>query len=160
MTNEELHEHFVYEADTGLLRRIKGGRKPYPWRPIGNKGAYLCTTFQGLTYYLHRLVWQYHHGSIPKMVDHRDGDTRNNRVENLRECTNAQNQYNSARKVTNRMGAKGVVFHPLCKSRPFQAKIAKAGRVISLGYYATVEEASAAYARGATAVAADFARVE
>lgn len=156
MTNEDLHSLFIYESH-GMLRRI-GGRKPYPWRSIGRQGRYLATTVAGVTYYLHRLVWQYHTGNVPVMVDHVNGNPADNRIENLRECTNAQNQYNSPKKVSNRAGHKGVVFHPKCTLKPWQAKIAAGGKVHSLGYYPTREEAAAAYAAGARRIAGEFAR--
>lgn len=159
MTQDEVRRLFVYEPDTGLLRRIVGGRKPYPWRGVGRDLKYKAFTHQGKNYYLHRLVLLYHTGESPEMVDHIDGNPENNRIENLRACTSAQNQYNSARKVTNRSGHKGVVFHPKCPRKPWQAKIAKAGRVFSLGYYPTREEAAAAYALGAAEHAGEFARL-
>lgn len=157
MTREELIEHFVYE-ERGMLRKIKNARKPYPWRAVGKNGRYLCTTFGGRLHYLHRLVWLYHKGEMPTQIDHVDGDFRNNKIENLRECTTAQNQYNSPRKANNQSGFKGVVFHPKCKSRPWQAKIATGGKVISLGYYDSPETAAKAYARGAAKLAGEFAR--
>ena len=156
MTLDELRSNFVYEPDTGLLRKLTG-RKPYPWRRIG--AGYLATTFVGKTYYLHRLVWLWHHGVIPPRLDHRDLNKQNCRIDNLRECTSAQNQYNGPRKKNNKSGAKGVVFHRACRSSPWQAKIVVAGKVVSLGYHATVEEASAAYARGAQQYAKEFARI-
>jgi hypothetical protein len=155
MTNEELHALFVYEPDKGMLRRLNG-RVPYPWRFAG--AGYLVTTHAGVTYYHHRLVWQYHHGTSPPMIDHRDGVKSNDRIENLRECTPAQNQYNSRRKATNRSGYKGVVLHPNLQARPWQAKMTVDGRRISFGYYATKEEAAQAYAEGALRLAAEFAR--
>lgn len=158
MTHAELLHLFVYEPDTGMLRKVRNARKPYPWRGIGKDARYLATNHAGKTYYLHSLVWFYHHGYLPVRIDHKDLDTRNNHIENLRPCSNAQNQYNSARKINNKSGAKGVVFHPKCVNKPWQAKIVSAGKVISLGYYASVEEASAAYFRGAEVVAKEFAR--
>ncbi len=156
MTHEELKTLFVYEPH-GMLRRI-GGRKPYPWRRAGFQGRYRLTTIGGVSYYLHRLIWQYHHGAVPSVVDHANGDAADNRIENLRECTPAQNQYNGPRKVNNRSGAKGVVRHLNCVSRPWQAKIVVGGKVRSLGYYATVPEAAQAYAVAARQVAGIFAR--
>lgn len=158
MTNEQLRELFFYEPWSGMLRRVVGGRQPYPWRKIGTQGKYLATTVEGVTHYLHRLVWQYHTGKVPTAVDHINGNTGDNRIENLRECTNAQNQYNSRKKLSNKAGFKGVVFHPKCKSKPWQAKIAASGRVHSIGYFATPEEAHAAYAAYAPKIAGEFAR--
>jgi hypothetical protein len=92
------------------------------------------------------------------MLDHIDGDPRNNRIENLRPCTNAQNQYNGPRKSHNKSGHKGVVF---CKGYrlPWRARIVVNKQVIELGHYATPEEAAAAYAEGAKQYAREFARV-
>jgi hypothetical protein len=157
MTHDEVLKTFVYEPDTGLLRRVLGGRKPYPWRKIGKNGRYLACTVNGENVYLHRAVFLYHHGYMPDFIDHVDRDTTNNRVSNLRPATNAQNQYNSPRKVNNRSGAKGVVFHPKCVRKPWQAKIVVSGKVVSLGYYKTVEEASSAYESGAKKHAINFA---
>lgn len=122
MTNEELHALFDYEP-SGVLRRREGtgGRKAYPWRAIGKEGRYRAATINGSTYYLHRLIYQWHHGSVPEMVDHRDGDPSNNRIENLRTCTNGQNQFNSKRKCSNASGHKGVVYHAKCAGKPWQA---------------------------------------
>lgn len=158
MTRDDIRGHFEYEPQTGMLRKKSKG-KPYPWRGIGKNRRYLATQFKGETLYLHRAVWLYHYGSVPDMLDHINGDPQDNRVENLRPCSNAQNQYNSGMKVNNRSGYKGVVFHPKCVSRPWQAKIVFRGKVVSLGYYATPELAAAAYAAGAKKYAKEFARI-
>ena len=155
MTNDRLKQVFEYES-SGMLRRI-GGRKEYPWRPSGKRGAYLVTTVDEETLYLHRLVWQYHFGYVPKIIDHVNGDTKDNRIENLRECTNAQNQYNSRIKANNKSGFKGVVFHPHCVHKPWQAKIVIEGKVRSLGYYPTAELAGAAYLLAAGDLVGEFA---
>lgn len=156
MTNEELHKAFVYEPETGRLRKLNG-RVPYPWRAIGK--GYLGTSYGLDTYYAHRLVWQYHHGVVPKALDHIDGDPKNNRIENLRECTPGQNQHNSRRKSNNRSGYKGVAF---CTGyvKPWRARIVVDGKVVELGYYTTPEEAAMAYAQGAVRLAKEFARVD
>lgn len=158
MTQDEIRAMFEYEPATGLLRRKVGGRKPYPWHGAGKDRRYLVHCRGARSIYLHQAVWLYHHGYVPAMLDHVNGDTRDNRIENLRECTNAQNQYNVPRKSNNTRGHKGVVFHRACRSRPWQAKIVVSGKVISLGYHATKEEAAAAYAAGAAKYAGEFAR--
>lgn len=157
MTQAELQRLFAYEPDTGLLRRVSGGRVSYPWRNIGADGRYQATTVNGVTIYLHRAVFLYHHGYLPEVVDHKDRNTRNCRIENLREATHAENQYNSRRKLNNQSGAKGVVFHPKCRTKPWQAKIVVNKKVVSLGYYPTVALAAEAYAKGAAQYAGEFA---
>lgn len=159
MTHEELLATFVYEPDTGMLRRVSGGRKPYPWRGAGKNRRYLITTVRGEHLYLHRLVWFYHHGRPPLMVDHIDGNPRNNKIENLRECTNAQNQFNSPKKASNRAGFKGVVFRTGYR-KPWQARITVKGVPILLGRFDSAEEAAAAYAAGAANYAGEFARID
>ncbi|EIA5146030.1 HNH endonuclease [Salmonella enterica] len=156
MTQDEVKALFVYEPLTGLLRRV-GGRKPYSWHGTGKNQRYLATTIGRKTYYLHQLVWLYHHGSIPPMLDHINRDPRDCRIENLRVCNNAQNQYNIAKRRHNTSGFKGVVFHPNCPRKPWQAKIVIRGRVKSLGYFPTKEQAAEAYAKGAELYAGEFA---
>lgn len=158
MTYDEVRKFFVYEPETGRLRRI-GGRVDYPWRGIGRDARYLATTIDNRTYYAHRLVWLYHHGEFADMIDHIDGDFRNNRIENLRSCTPAQNQYNSPRKSNNKSGYKGVAF---CKGyrKPWRARIIVDKQVTELGYYGTPQEAAAAYAEGAKFYAREFARMD
>lgn len=157
MTNDELHRIFDYEPDTGLLRRVVGG-KPYPWRGIGKNSKYLATTIGGETFYLHRLVFQWHHGHVPYKVDHRiDTLPLDNRIGNLRECTDAQNQYNSKRKTNNRSGFKGVAY---CTGYrlPWRARIVVNKKPILLGRFVTAAEAAQAYAAGAVKHAGEFAR--
>lgn len=156
MDQVTLKKLFVYEPDTGRLRRI-GGRKEYPWRGIGKGKRYLAYTYKGKTIYLHQAVWLWHHGFIPPMLDHRDTDTLNCRIENLRICTNAQNQYNSRRKSNNQSGFKGVAF---CRGyrKPWRARIVVDKTPILLGRFNTPEEAAAAYAEGAARYAGAFAR--
>lgn len=158
ITQEELKALFVYEPDTGMLRRIDPVRKAYPWRKIGRNGRHLATTIKGETCYLHRLVWLYHKGEHPiDMIDHINRDTSDNRIENLRECDNAHNQYNARRKANNVSGRKGVVRHNNCPGRPWQAKIVVRGKTISLGYFANLDDAANAYAEASKKYAKEFA---
>ena len=84
-------------------RRQKGRRIGTPH----NQG-YREATFDGHRYLLHTLIFAYHHGYFPKMIDHIDGDRLNNRIENLRECSYKENGYNSKKRIDNTSGHKGV----------------------------------------------------
>jgi len=160
VTQDEVRAAFVYEGDTGRLRKVLNARKPYPWRPGGSGKNYLLGSFKGATVYAHRLVWFYHYGWWPKMLDHVDGDPSNNRIENLRECSAAQNNYNSVVKTNNKCGFKGVLFIARLPYRPWQAYIRVNHRQIILGYFPSAEAASAAYAAGARKYAKEFARAD
>ena len=92
----------------------------------------------------------------PKIqVDHRDGDGLNNVDENLRECTNTQNQCNRAANKNNVSGFKGV--RTSVAKRRFAASITVNRKVIHLGYFNSPEEAAHTYDKAAKEYFGEFA---
>lgn len=91
-----------------------------------------------------RLVWIYHHGSIPTgyVLDHIDGDSTNDRIENLRAVTQAVNLQNlHGPRKDNKVGALGVCR----RAGKYLAQITLGGVNHYLGYHTTIMDASAAY---------------
>ena len=88
-------------------RRIKAGSKA--GRPKSND--YEVVTISGSIYMSHRIIFLWHHGYLPEFVDHIDGNISNNRIENLRECSLSQNQFNKKMGKNNTSGYKGVHFN-------------------------------------------------
>lgn len=73
--------------------------------------GYMQTAVNGKSITVHRVVFLMHHGYLPEQVDHADGDKLNNRIENLRDATSAQNNSNRGLPANNTSGIKGVCWH-------------------------------------------------
>jgi hypothetical protein len=95
-------------------------------------------------------------------VDHRDGDSLNNRTSNIRSATNSQNMANETVVRGGASKYRGVRSSGL-KLKPWGAQIHyKAGgkeRCKHLGAYATEEEAAIAYNHAAVEFFGEFARL-
>jgi len=79
-------------------------------------------------------------------VDHISHDTLDNRRCNLRVCTRQENARNSSKRRQSKAKYKGVVYHSHGTNiKRWRAYTRVMGKRIWLGYYATQEEAAAAY---------------
>ena len=93
------------------------------------------------------------------MVDHRNGNKFDNRRQNLRLCTNSQNQAN--RQVsTGKSKFKGVIWQRRSDSNGFwKAQITVQKKVVYLGSYLTDLDAARAYNVAATEHFGEFAHL-
>lgn len=92
-------------------------------------------------------------------VDHRNGNTLDNRRRNLRLATHQQNARNAGPPSHNTSGYKGVHFQSRLKSKPWEAYIRYDGKRHFLGYFASAIEAAEAYDQAARAHHGEFARL-
>ncbi len=95
-------------------------------------------------------VMSVQHGVI---VDHIDRNRLNNRRDNLRICTQAQNSCNRSMMRNNTSGFKGVSRH----GKKWQSRIKLDGKSMFLGYFNTKEEAARAYDAAAVKFHGEFA---
>jgi len=111
-----------------------------------NGDGYLCSHLAGRTMRAHRVIWAIVHGRWPKdQIDHINGNRKDNRICNLRETTNATNQWNRRPQRGCTSAYKGVTF--IRRSGRWQARIVAHGKRRSLGVFDTQEEARDAYLR-------------
>ena len=161
-TQEELHRLFEYKDGelywkVSLTRSCKVGSKAGTF----DRGCgYFNVSVNRRTYRLHRVVYHYHYNLTNSIIDHIDNDRTNNRVENLRICTQSQNQCNSSRKNNRKHDLpKGVCFDKVrCgRYKPYKAYIKLNGRSKHLGYYETPELAHECYCLAADLAFGEFA---
>lgn len=126
---------------------VRKGKKPY-----------VAVKVYGRTELAHRIIFAMHHGYMPDEVDHIDGDSLNNRVENLRECTRSQNSMNRPAKSDNVTGLKGVSRRKRSYGYAYRASIWVDGKSIPLGVYKTPEEAHEVYKEAAKKHFGEFYR--
>ncbi len=89
-------------------------------------------------------------------VDHIDGDGRNNRRENLRLATRAQNGRNRRVSKRNTSGFKSVYW---CRrAKKWRASIGLSGKTLYLGSFDTPEAAHAAYCEDSARLHGEFGR--
>lgn len=146
LTCEQVRALLHYEPSTGaftwLVQRgrqkagaVAGSIKTEGYREIGVAGR---------LYYAHRLAWLWVHGRWPTdQLDHINGVESDNRLANLRECTNAENCQNLGRRKNNTSGVTGVYWNE--DRAKWQAQIRDGGRIRALGRFPSIDAAERAY---------------
>lgn len=156
LTREVAQEMFDYQDGQLIRKYTKGSSRQ--GRVVGcpNAYGYLRINYRQKEYFVHQVVFLLHHGVIPKIIDHIDGDNQNNRIENLRPATNGQNIANSKLSKRNTSGYKGVTWY--APRNKWGARLRCNNEVYFLGLFATPEEAHAAYVKAANHYFGEFAR--
>lgn len=139
----------VFEYRDGSLIRKSTGKRGYT-RPDG----YVYVRLNGKAYGEHRLIFLLFTGEWPQQVDHINGNPSDNRIENLRAATHAQNCMN--RKPSG-SAAKGCYWQP--KRRKWIAQIGFNNIRKTIGYFDQLEDAKIAYASAAHEIHGQFARI-
>jgi hypothetical protein len=134
LTQEKAHELFDYKEGVlywkpKILSRnrpsVKAGKK------VGadNGNGYEKVRIEKKSYYIHQLVYLMQYGYIPSMIDHIDGNRKNNSIVNLREVNSYQNICNQKIREDNTSGFKGVHFNK--QKKKWQAKLWVHGKQIA-----------------------------
>lgn len=166
MTREECekYEHLStllrYNPLTGRLSwvvdRLPGARRNDTAGTLTEAGYIKVVLFRK-DFKAHRLAWILHHKvALPKniVIDHVNGNASDNRISNLRACSQRENSRNSKRPKNNKSGYKGVSL----QGSRFRAYICVERRQIHLGRFDTAEEAYSAYVKAAQKYFGEFAK--
>lgn len=161
---EVLRANFDYDAATGnLVRKKVVGARGSAIAMVGqvagykDERGYIRVALKGRLYPAHRLIFVMMHGRPPKeLVDHIDGNPANNRPENLREASYAENQANQRLSSKSKSGLKGAIF---CNRwGKWRSVIRVNGSSKFLGHFENADAAHAAYCAAAEIYFGNFAR--
>jgi len=162
---DRVREVLWYEPWTGdFYWRVKTGDKCVVGAKAGSVSPRrdVLIGVDGLVYPGHRLAWAWMTGTQPpNVLDHKNMNTWDNRWENLRAATGTENNANRAAQSNHKTGGtKGVYHYPHLPRRPWLARLQSQGVIRLNRYFATQEEAAAAYAEAAKQWFGEFARTE
>lgn len=152
-----LKDRLVYNPDTGIfvwrirdLKYFKNDRDMNAWNTryagkiaghLNKHHGYWIIVINNKNYRAHRLAWLYINGYMPNELDHVNHMKADNRIINLREVTHLQNSKNKTLHKNNTSGITGVYFNK--DKQRWAAQIRSKGKNIHIGYFNTIEEATA-----------------
>lgn len=140
LTQKRLRDILHYDPKTGIFIWLQGKRKGQVAGTRHDERGFLKVSIKNRRYMLHRLACLWMTGAMPRCdVKHRNGDHGDNSWSNLFEADRLQH---SADRGEMRLptGIEGVWSVGNC----FEATIPTKTAVISLGTFATIDEAKSA----------------
>jgi hypothetical protein len=135
---EHILTNYKYDPDTGIITK---NNVPVGWKHP--KGYYQLTfklNKKLYTFKYHRIAWFLHYGVFPKsLIDHADGDATNNKINNLRDCSNSENLCNRSKQKNNKSGYKNVFWWQ--RDNKWCVRVMKNGLTYFGGYFIKLEDA-------------------
>lgn len=134
---------FVWKKRHGTEKYINSWNARYAGREAftnSDTKGYKTGSIFGKMVKAHRVAWLICYGEWPEcQVDHIDGNTSNNRAENLRSVVNSENTKNCKLSSANTSGNTGIRYRP--SRGKWEASIRVDGRNIFLGRHETKDGA-------------------
>lgn len=164
-TYSDLHKYFRLDIETGDIYHkersdidfntnrnpifsAKAWNKRWAGKKAGsvnNSTGYIAVKIKNINLKVHRVVYLMFNGYIDQdlLIDHFDGDRKNNTPLNLRTVNQSENSQNQ-RKATSRSKL-GVLGVSTTSSGKYQARIGLNGKDTYLGSFLTINDAEVAY---------------
>lgn len=140
LTQQLLHELFEY-SEGKLFWKVRPASCVQVGDEVGSqndsKYGYLRVRLRDKRYMVHSLIFMYHHGYMPNLIDHIDGNSENNKIENLREATCSQNSLNKKVRTDSSTGVKNVAFYK--PNGKFAVSLSISGKRKHIGYFDDLE---------------------
>jgi len=97
ISQDILRALFDYDPEGFLVWKVSESNRVRVGQRAGCldiSSGYWRVGIKGRCFRYHRVIYAWHTGEWPPLIDHRDNDTQNNKIENLRSLTPSQNTYN------------------------------------------------------------------
>lgn len=109
LTQEYLQSIFDYKDGELYWKenRYRNKTKGKKAGSLDTKG-YRFVTIQSKAHRVHRVIFLMHYGYLPDFIDHINGNRLDNKIENLRPCSMAENARNCKKPKHNTSGYKGI----------------------------------------------------
>lgn len=141
----EFKEWFNYDSESGLFtfKKVKPKNRVKKVGDIAGgicaRDGYVLIRFNGKVHYGHRLAWAWVNGELPECIDHINQVRTDNRIENLRNVTYADNNKNRLKSTRNSSGVVGVYMDK--DTGRWKARISVDGKEVFLGSFAEFSSA-------------------
>jgi hypothetical protein len=158
ITHEQVLKALDYDPETGIFfwKVSRCGVRKGSVAGCKNKEGYWKIGIGGTVVLAHRLAFFYMTGAWPdKDIDHKNCDKLDNRWNNIREATRAQNVCNTGLKANNTSGYKGVIWSAVHNKYVARITVKKIRKTI--GYFSNIEDAAQAYKNASTMLHGEFA---
>lgn len=147
ITAERLRSLVRYEPDTGNFYWIVARGPKHPGDIAGSvtTQGYNQLAIDRCSLRSNRMAFLYMNGVMPSgIIDHINGDRRDDRWANLRDITASMNSHNM-RKASrkSKSGVLGVFF--LERKQKWTARLRKMGKDYHIGFFDTIDDAENAY---------------
>jgi hypothetical protein len=142
LSKEKLHALFEYRDGKLYWRELAPGRRRSLLAGSVGTNRYVNVFVERKQIYAHRIIYMMFTGDSPETIDHINGDRSDNRIENLRACSQSDNNKNMSKSSRNKSGVKNVSWYMPYKK--WRVALRVDGKQRCIGYYEDIEAASLA----------------